>query len=309
MTENKSSTDPTSSDLKADYRIVVQLKLVLRKINEMLPAAFSIAVGIVLLIGWRLRDYEFITPEQGAGFAFGVMGTVAMGVLLIYPLRKRWRALDHIGSVKAWFRFHMILGILGPVMILFHCNFHTGSLNSNVALFSMLTVSISGIMGRYIYSRIHHGLYGQRAEFIELVKDFEQSKTDVEVQFSLIPGLHEVLEEYRKVVLFASSNIFQSVGGLLLIRLSSWKAIVKVRKITAKFLQEHALEHHWVNSRKKRMQKQIERKAWRFINQALKVSEFNFYERVFALWHMLHLPLVFILAFAIVVHVIAVNRY
>jgi hypothetical protein len=309
MPEEKDTSGNGGSDIKGDYRLVVQFKNVVKFINEMLPAAFSISVVLVLLVGWRLRRFEFISPEQGAGFAMGVMGTAAMGILLIYPLRKRVRGLDKIGSVKNWFRFHMILGILGPVMILFHCNFRLGSLNSNVALFSMLTVSISGIMGRYIYSRIHHGLYGQRAGFLDLVKDFEQTKSGVEMEFSLIPGIHEALEEYSKVVLNSSSSVLQSIWGLLSVRLSSWKAIHKVSKMTAKYLSGYAAEHHWVGNRKKRMQKQIERKAWRFINQALKVSEFNFYERVFALWHMLHLPLVFILAIAIVFHVIAVNRY
>ncbi len=280
-----------------------------KKFNELVPTVFTVSVCIILFAGWRLRSYELITPEQGAGYVFGRLGTAAMGILLIYPLRKRVRGLEGLGSIKGWFRFHMVLGIVGPVFILFHCNFQLGSLNSNVALFSMLIVSTSGIMGRYIYSRIHHGLYGQRAEFLELKQSFEQAREGAELQFSLIPGIPEVLDVYSKEVLVTSSNLMQSIGRLLTVRLASWKAYKQVKKITAQHLDTYAAQHHWVASRKKRMQKQIERKTWRFINQALKVSEFNFYERLFALWHMLHLPLVFILAFAIVIHVVAVNRY
>ena len=304
-------TNPTAGihGASAHQTFSVLLKKSWKKFNELVPTVFTVSVCIILFAGWRLRSYELITPEQGAGYVFGILGTAAMGILLIYPLRKRVRGLEGLGSIKGWFRFHMVLGIVGPVFILFHCNFQLGSLNSNVALFSMLIVSTSGIMGRYIYSRIHHGLYGQRAEFLELKQSFEQAREGAELQFSLIPGIPEVLDVYSNEVLVTSSNLMQSIGRLLTVRLASWKAFTQVKKITAQHLDTYAAQHHWVASRKKRMQKQIERKTWRFINQALRVSEFNFYERLFALWHMLHLPLVFILAFAIVIHVVAVNRY
>ena len=40
-----------------------------------------------------------------------------------------------------------------------------------------------------------------------------------------------------------------------------------------------------------------------------RVASFQAYERLFSLWHALHLPLIFILAAAAVVHVVAVNVY
>ena len=40
-----------------------------------------------------------------------------------------------------------------------------------------------------------------------------------------------------------------------------------------------------------------------------RVAGFEAYERLFSLWHALHLPLIFILLVAGVVHVIAVNVY
>ena len=62
-------------------------------------------------------------------------GGSMMLVLLVYPLRKRVRALRFMGTVAHWFRAHMILGVAGPVCILLHSNFSLGATNSNVALF------------------------------------------------------------------------------------------------------------------------------------------------------------------------------
>jgi hypothetical protein len=39
------------------------------------------------------------------------------------------------------------------------------------------------------------------------------------------------------------------------------------------------------------------------------VAEFQGYERLFSLWHPLHIPLIFMLIIAAVVQVIAVNVY
>jgi hypothetical protein len=64
------------------------------------------------------------------------------------------RSLRTFGSVVFWFRLHMTLGLIGPTLILFHANFRLGSLNSNVAMFAMLLVAASGIVGRYLYRKI-----------------------------------------------------------------------------------------------------------------------------------------------------------
>ena len=42
---------------------------------------------------------------------------------------------------------------------------------------------------------------------------------------------------------------------------------------------------------------------------AFKISEFSFFERVFALWHLFHFPLTIILILATAAHVIAVHLY
>ena len=79
-------------------------------------------------------------------------------MLLIYPASKRFRWTGFIGSIQGWFRAHMVLGVLGPMFMLFHANFSLGATNSNAALIAMLIVSGSGLVGRYFYTRIHLGL-------------------------------------------------------------------------------------------------------------------------------------------------------
>ena len=131
-------------------------------------SVFFVLTCALLLIGWSTQTERYISPKRGIGYALGIIGGSLMLLLLLYSLRKRWSWLRFLGPTPAWFRGHMVLGILGPLCILYHSNFSTGATNSNVALFCMLTVAGSGLIGRYIYAHIHHGLYGRKLQLGEL---------------------------------------------------------------------------------------------------------------------------------------------
>jgi hypothetical protein len=59
--------------------------------------------------------------------------------------------------------------------------------------------------------------------------------------------------------------------------------------------------------------RRLTRAARSYIDRRLaatkRVAEFAGYERLFSLWHALHVPLIFMLIIAAVIHVIAVNIY
>jgi hypothetical protein len=46
-----------------------------------------------------------------------------------------------------------------------------------------------------------------------------------------------------------------------------------------------------------------------YLRELQDVAQFRSYERLFSLWHVLHVPFVIMLAFSAVVHVIAVHMY
>lgn len=47
----------------------------------------------------------------------------------------------------------------------------------------------------------------------------------------------------------------------------------------------------------------------RFLRDAERVAEFTTYERLFSLWHILHIPLIYLLAASTIFHIIAVYMY
>ena len=144
---------------------------------------------LLILMGYLLRDFGFVTPENGPGYWLGIIGGSLMLALLLYPLRKRLRILHFLGPTKHWFRMHMAFGLIGPLLILYHCNFKLGSINSQVALYCMLLVAGSGIIGRHFYARIHRGLYGKKTSLRELQTDLSASVEKSHGLATLMPNL------------------------------------------------------------------------------------------------------------------------
>jgi hypothetical protein len=113
----------------------------------------ALIAALLCLLGWFLPLSDYLTPKSGVGYWMGIVGASMMLLLLTYSLRKRYRFLDWTPPLGKWFNLHIFLGLYGPLLILYHCGYHLGAFNSNMALWSMITVAVSGVIGRFLYNR------------------------------------------------------------------------------------------------------------------------------------------------------------
>jgi hypothetical protein len=203
----------------------------------------------------------------------------------------------------------MMLGIIGPVCILIHCGFSLGATNSNIALFSMLTVAGSGIFGRYFYSKIHDGLYGRKTTLAELQERATQLR-ERSTRILMMPELANLLaEEERRLLAVADWH----PGGMLFapaaiaMRFTSGRA--RLREYVRAAIRVTAARHKAVAKQSDR----FERVAFDYVSRRMKVTrevvEFRIYEKLFSVWHVLHMPLFLMLIAAGIVHVISVHVY
>ena len=102
---------------------------------------------------WFVEAMQDIRWGGGLRFWCGVAGASIMALLLLYPLKKQFLTGPRWGSVGFWYQSHIVLGLAGPVLILYHCNFGLGALNSNMALYSTFLVVFSGGVGYLLTSR------------------------------------------------------------------------------------------------------------------------------------------------------------
>jgi hypothetical protein len=165
-----------------------------RRAGLVTTLGFTLFALLLLYMGWLNHTQAVWTAESGWGYWFGIVGGSLMLLLLLYPMRKRLNFMSKWLTVKFWFRLHMVFGVMGPVLIMMHSSYHIGSLNGQVALYSMLIVAVSVLFGRYFYTRIHYGLYGKKATFASLHTDSELLKKKLGRLFELQPKAYELMK-------------------------------------------------------------------------------------------------------------------
>lgn len=269
----------------------------------------SALVTVTLYFGWQYRGDPYLTPETGEGYYLGIIGGAMMLLMLSYSLRKRMRFLRRWGAVKYWFRAHMLLGIFGPLLVMFHANFQLGSVNSNVALGSMLLVAASGIVGRYIYSKIHYGLYGAKADLGELRLLAESKRHQFAAAVTFAPYLQDRLSAFEAEVLSVPGGAFSAARRAVALALRTRWTRFALRRHVRRALKDEARRAGWDARERRRRTRSALRFVAVYMATVRRVAEFSLFERLFALWHVLHVPLFLLLVIASLIHVVAVHLY
>ena len=281
-----------------------------RRLTRINSALLGYATLMALIVmGWTLRTRQWINPESGIGYWLGIVGASLMLALLLYPLRKRFRFMQRLGATRYWFRMHMVFGLVGPLLILYHCNFQLGSFNSRVAFYCMLLVAGSGIIGRHFYARIHRGLYGKKTSLRELQADLAASTEKSQGMANLMPDLVARLDAHTRELQGCRITETLGVGRSLkwtfthhVMRLSLWWTARRELKFAA-------ASSATVQRDYKRLLRSTSNYLKDYTNLLGRVAQFSFYERLFALWHVFHLPIFLMMVLSAVIHVLAVHMY
>ena len=263
--------------------------MILRYALDALTLLWYGVIAAIIYIGWMLSDQRYLVAEAGIGYWLGILGGSMMLLLLVYPVRKRKPRWKYTGSIKFWFRFHMFLGIAGPVLIILHSGYRLGSLNGSVAFFSMLIVAGSGLIGRYLYRRIHHGLYGEKVRFEELYhkdEDWDEQLIQLKQKHPEIIDKMQAMEEslvQRHTGINRSLWFYESM---------QWKLGALGRQLRKKL----------DNSKdRKRLLKRV--------SNLNSICKLGLNEILFSYWHIFHFPLFIMLVFSGITHVVVVHFY
>ena len=272
--------------------------------------SFMFALAAVLYFGWINREDNYLSAESGAGYLLGIIGGSLMIILLLYPVSKRVAILTRWIPIRYWFGIHMLFGIVGPTLILFHSNFHLGSINSSIALICMLLVAASGLVGRYIYVHIHHGLYGARITLNELRKESDNNHTKLLNMYTVDGKLESCLDEMEKKAL-------QSYTGLLTNMLHVISLTVSARRLKADvahlvkdgFYKDSSNTTAADGNASEADSTLVIDSVNRYTLALRRTAAFKLYERLFSLWHILHLPLFIMMIITAIIHIFAVHMY
>lgn len=269
-------------------------------------------VLLVLLVAlaWLVSRSGSFEPGSDASYWLAVVGGSMMLSLLLYPARKYLRPLHRLGPLKWWFRAHLVCGIGGPWLIAVHSAFRVGSVNAGVALGCMVVTVASGVVGRWLYVNVHRGLHGERMSLRELQLRAGMVEDEARSRLAFAPAVEARLRDFERRALAAEQPTLATH-----LRRACWLPLLQRRERAACRRElEPALEALAARTNPDAQRRDLQRRqALRFVERYLdavvRVAQYAAFERLFALWHVAHLPFVVLLAVSAVVHVVAVHAY
>jgi hypothetical protein len=231
-----------------------------------------------------------------------MFGCFVFCLIFLYPLRKRWTWLSRIGNTRHWFNFHVLLGLIGPVVIALHASFKFQGL-AGIAYWIMFAVAASGIVGRYLYAQIPRSRNATELSIQDLKLLQEQltaklgaqklvRSRDLEKLFQLPPA-HRVAREWAVWALCT----------LLWIDLRRPFQVARLRRQVLGFGENLAALGGFRSSRNRELERiiAVAREQAGLSKKLLFLAKS---QQVFHLWHVVHRPFSYSFAVLALVHIV-----
>ena len=289
---------PGASETTASARPRVGLGIVLGLLGVLVAANLAGLPYFLLSSVERVRSplHPWFRPSGIVGQAAGIVAFALFLFLWLYPLRKKFRRLAVTGSVAAWLNVHVIAGLSVPFLAALHAAWHfTGLIGLGYG--AMLVAWMSGIVGRYIYSRIPHSKSG-----VELTRDEVEAQRQAVLQQIIdatgIEGelLEHILLAGTSPAVSSDVHPLKAIGVMIANDLRRWRALRQLRwDWHGTSTSERAVEHEMLSTMRRLMRREIA------LTQQARMLDAT--HRLFRYWHVAHKPMAISALVAVVLHV------
>jgi hypothetical protein len=178
-----------------------------------------------------------------------------------------------------------------------------------VAFICMIFVAVSGIIGRFIYVRIHRGLHGEKLNFKELQIKAGFESEEMHSKLHFVPVVENRLTQFQEYALAENLGFVRSLLRLFTLgtrrRIAYRICAAELKRV----MRERAEARQWDRDKLRRRLGRATRLVDEFLVAVQRVSQFDLYDRMFRLWHVAHVPLVYLLLLSGIAHVVAVHMY
>ena len=280
-----------------------------------LVAGYAIAISLTMAIAiYGLNYYTLsqaerpfsakhavLRPSGAVGLKLGFLGLAMFLVIFLYPLRKRWAWLGRQGSATHWLDFHVLLGLWAPFVIAFHSSFKFRGF-AGMAFWIMLAVSLSGVIGRYLYAQIPRSLNAAEITRKELQERQEALSQQLK-QNNLLPDSDlrlllklpavEKVEQWPMVVALASMMALDVARAF---------RIAKLRRRALSLSERFSTLGGFLPTQHRELERAINLAR----EEAASAKRILFLDRahqVFHLWHVVHKPFSYSFAVLALIHI------
>jgi len=278
--------------------------------------AWLLAAAVILVIAGYGYDYYILSaaqrpfspkhdalrPSGTIGVKLGMLGVVMFFLIYLYPLRKKWGWLGRQGNSRHWLDFHIVLGTAAPLIIAFHSSFKFGNI-AGMAFWSMLAVTLSGFVGRYLYAQIPRSLNAAELSMKEMQDREEALRKELAEQKATFGFCVDALYQLPSSAEVARRSLGTSLLSMFLIDFKRPFKISLVRLQQAGFGPWLLSLCGLLPTRDLGFERAI-RVAQRQASLSKHVLFLSRTQRVFQLWHVVHRPFSYAFAILALLHIV-----
>ncbi len=278
--------------------------------------AWLLAAAVILVIAGYGYDYYILSaaqrpfspkhdalrPSGTIGVKLGMLGVVMFFLIYLYPLRKKWGWLGRQGNSRHWLDFHIVLGTAAPLIIAFHSSFKFGNI-AGMAFWSMLAVTLSGFVGRYLYAQIPRSLNAAELSMKEMQDREEALRKELAEQKATFGFCVDALYQLPSSAEVARRSLGTSLLSMFLIDFKRPFKTSLVRLQQAGFGPWLLSLCGLLPTRDLGFERAI-RAAQRQASLSKHVLFLSRTQRVFQLWHVVHRPFSYAFAILALLHIV-----
>ncbi|MCC6771121.1 MAG: hypothetical protein IT360_07895 [Gemmatimonadaceae bacterium] len=240
--------------------------------------------------------HALLRPSGLVGQSAGVLAFLAFTFLWLYPLRKKWKALAFTGPIGKWLDVHVTTAIALPLLLTIHAAWRSDGL-IGLGFASMLVVCASGIVGRYLYTRIPRAKSGAELSRDDVVAERNRLVDEIAEVTGIDPQTVEVTLDVASPS-DAKAGVMRVFVNLLTNDLQRWRLTHELRRRFQDLEGGREIPKAALGRSVKLANREIA------LSQQVRMLEAT--QRVFRYWHVAHKPFALTALFAVVVHVAVV---
>lgn len=245
----------------------------------------------------RLRHalHPLLKSSGTLGLGFGVVALLLFVFMWLYPLRKQAKWLAWTGSVGTWMDVHIVMGLAVPGIAAVHAGWRFDGL-IGLGYFAMLIVSLSGIVGRYLYTHIPRSRNGLELSLEEVGGERRALLTNLAIATGMTPQ-----EAERALALdprpYANLGLVRTFLRLAADDWTRWRTLARLKREWSRRRGEApALMGEQLQTALKLARREMS------LTQQVRMLEAT--RQVFQWWHVAHRPFALTALFAVFVHVV-----
>jgi hypothetical protein len=248
--------------------------------------------------------HALLKPSGAIGVKLGMLGLGMFLCIFLYPLRKRWAWLGRQGSSRHWLDNHVLLGLAAPFVIALHAAFKFRGF-AGIAFWIMLAVSLSGVIGRYLYAQIPRSLNAAELSLKE-VQDIQAKLGEQLAEQRVLPQ-----SDLRVLLSLPSAERVQKLPTvvalvyMMLLDLSRVFKIAALRRRHLGFGEQLSTLGGLLRTRHPDLERAV-KLAREEAAIAKRVLFLSCSQKVFHLWHVVHKPFSYTFALLAIIHIVLI---